>query len=129
MLGASASETTYGGLAEAAGRLAGPHGGLADDRERLADLAGRIARREDPFVEDPHFPKDATEVGPAVVDTPGGDDVLLGVEQPLDDVTNAAGGVVIRGLVGGIGQYEHVWSMAYVRGPEGIIVSLAQRIG
>jgi catechol 2,3-dioxygenase-like lactoylglutathione lyase family enzyme len=33
------------------------------------------------------------------------------------------------GLVGGIGQYEHIWRMAYVRGPEGIIVSLAQRIG
>ena len=33
------------------------------------------------------------------------------------------------GLVGGIGQYEHVWRMAYVRGPEGIIVSLAERIG
>ena len=32
------------------------------------------------------------------------------------------------GLVGGIGQYEHIWRMAYVRGPEGIIVSLAQRI-
>jgi catechol 2,3-dioxygenase-like lactoylglutathione lyase family enzyme len=32
------------------------------------------------------------------------------------------------GLVGGIGQYEDVWRMAYVRGPEGIIVSLAQRI-
>jgi len=32
------------------------------------------------------------------------------------------------GLVGGIGQYEHVWRMAYVRGPEGIIVSLAERI-
>ena len=31
-------------------------------------------------------------------------------------------------LVGGIGQYEHIWRMAYVRGPEGIIVSLAQRI-
>ena len=31
-------------------------------------------------------------------------------------------------LVGGIGQYEHVWRMAYVRGPEGIIVALAQRI-
>ena len=27
------------------------------------------------------------------------------------------------GLVGGIGQYEHIWRMAYVRGPEGIIVS------
>ena len=32
------------------------------------------------------------------------------------------------GLVGGIGQYEHMWRMAYVRGPEGIIVALAQRI-
>lgn len=32
-------------------------------------------------------------------------------------------------LVGGIGQYEHIWRMAYVRGPEGIIVSLAERIG
>lgn len=33
------------------------------------------------------------------------------------------------GLVGGIGEYEHTWRMAYVRGPEGIIVSLAERIG
>jgi catechol 2,3-dioxygenase-like lactoylglutathione lyase family enzyme len=32
------------------------------------------------------------------------------------------------GLVGGIGQYEQMWRMAYVRGPEGIIVALAQRI-
>ncbi len=31
-------------------------------------------------------------------------------------------------MVGGVGQYEHMWRMAYVRGPEGIIVSLAQRI-
>ena len=33
------------------------------------------------------------------------------------------------GLVGGIGRYEDVWLMAYVRGPEGIIVALAERIG
>ena len=33
------------------------------------------------------------------------------------------------GLVGGIGRYEDVWRMAYVRGPEGIIVALAERIG
>jgi catechol 2,3-dioxygenase-like lactoylglutathione lyase family enzyme len=32
-------------------------------------------------------------------------------------------------LVGGIGEYEQAWRMAYVRGPEGIIVSLAERIG
>src|SRR5258706_12507029 len=30
------------------------------------------------------------------------------------------------GLVGGIGEYEGAWRMAYVRGPEGIIVSLAE---
>ena len=33
------------------------------------------------------------------------------------------------GLVGGIGQYEDMWRMAHVRGPEGIIVALAERIG
>lgn len=31
------------------------------------------------------------------------------------------------GLIGGVGDYEDVWRMAYVRGPEGIIVSLAQQ--
>jgi catechol 2,3-dioxygenase-like lactoylglutathione lyase family enzyme len=31
-------------------------------------------------------------------------------------------------LLGGVGEYEGVWRMASVRGPEGIIVSLAQRI-
>jgi catechol 2,3-dioxygenase-like lactoylglutathione lyase family enzyme len=33
------------------------------------------------------------------------------------------------GLVGGIGQHENIWRMAYVRGPEGIVVSLAERVG
>ncbi|MQY31931.1 VOC family protein [Nocardia aurantia] len=32
------------------------------------------------------------------------------------------------GLVGGVGEYEGMWRMAYIRGPEGIIVSLAERI-
>ena len=32
-------------------------------------------------------------------------------------------------LVGGIGEYEGVWQMAHVRGPEGIVVALAQRVG
>lgn len=30
--------------------------------------------------------------------------------------------------VGGVGQYEGIWRMASVRGPEGFIVNLAQRI-
>jgi len=33
------------------------------------------------------------------------------------------------GLVGGVGQHEDTWLMAYVRGPEGIVVSLAEQIG
>lgn len=33
------------------------------------------------------------------------------------------------GLVGGIGEHEGAWRMAYVRGPEGIVVALAQRLG
>lgn len=32
------------------------------------------------------------------------------------------------GLVGGIDEYQREWRMAYVRGPEGIIVALAQRL-
>lgn len=33
------------------------------------------------------------------------------------------------GLVGDIGQSEHLWRIAYVLDPEGIIVSLVQRVG
>lgn len=32
-------------------------------------------------------------------------------------------------LVGGIGEYQDAWRMAYVRGPEGITVALAERLG
>jgi hypothetical protein len=35
----------------------------------------------------------------------------------------------VKRLVGGIGRYEKLWLMTYVRGPDGIIVSLAERIG
>jgi catechol 2,3-dioxygenase-like lactoylglutathione lyase family enzyme len=33
------------------------------------------------------------------------------------------------GLIGGIGEWEGSWAMAYVRGPDGITVALAQRLG
>jgi catechol 2,3-dioxygenase-like lactoylglutathione lyase family enzyme len=46
------------------------------------------------------------------------------LQATLDDL--AADGY---GLVGGVGQHENTWRMAYVRGPEGIIVSLTERIG
>jgi catechol 2,3-dioxygenase-like lactoylglutathione lyase family enzyme len=56
---------------------------------------------------------------------------LRNVALEVDDLQAAVDQLAADGygLVGGIGQYEHIWRMAYVRGPEGIIVSLAERIG
>ena len=56
---------------------------------------------------------------------------LRNVAFEVDDLQAMVDGLAADGygLVGGIGQYESRWRMAYVRGPEGIIVSLAERIG
>jgi catechol 2,3-dioxygenase-like lactoylglutathione lyase family enzyme len=56
---------------------------------------------------------------------------LRNVAFEVDDLQAAVDQLAADGydMVGGIGQYEEIWRMAYVRGPEGIIVSLAQRIG
>jgi catechol 2,3-dioxygenase-like lactoylglutathione lyase family enzyme len=56
---------------------------------------------------------------------------LRNVAFEVDDLRATVDRLAADGydLVGGIGQYEDVWRMAYVRGPEGILVSLAQRIG
>ncbi|HEX6579162.1 MAG TPA: hypothetical protein VF082_12425 [Jiangellaceae bacterium] len=56
---------------------------------------------------------------------------LRSVVFEVDDLQAAVDGLAADGygLVGGIGQHENIWRMAYVRGPEGIIVSLAERIG
>src|SRR4051794_15717068 len=55
---------------------------------------------------------------------------LRNVAFEVDDLEGILSGLAADGygLVGGVGQYEQMWRMAYVRGPEGIIVSLAQRI-
>jgi catechol 2,3-dioxygenase-like lactoylglutathione lyase family enzyme len=55
---------------------------------------------------------------------------LRNVAFEVHDLKAAVDHAVVEGysLVGGIGEYEGVWRMAYVRGPEGIIVSLAERV-
>jgi catechol 2,3-dioxygenase-like lactoylglutathione lyase family enzyme len=74
------------------------------------------------FVRPDHFPGSpnamANELG------------LRNVAFEVDDLQAAVDRLAADGygLVGGIGRYEDVWRMAYVRGPEGIIVSLAERI-
>ena len=68
--------------------------------------------------------------------TPGSPDAManeLGLRNvcfEVDDIHAAVDRLAADGygLVGGIGQYENVWRMAYVRGPEGIVVSLAERL-
>jgi catechol 2,3-dioxygenase-like lactoylglutathione lyase family enzyme len=56
---------------------------------------------------------------------------LRSVAFEVDDVQAAVDRVAADGygLVGGIGEYEGAWKMAYVRGPDGIIVALAERLG
>jgi hypothetical protein len=55
---------------------------------------------------------------------------LRSVMFEVDDLSEILDRLAADGyhLVGGVGQYEGTWHMASVRGPEGIIVSLAQRI-
>jgi catechol 2,3-dioxygenase-like lactoylglutathione lyase family enzyme len=56
---------------------------------------------------------------------------LRNVAFEVDDLATAVDRLAADGygLIGGIGRHENSWLMAYVRGPEGLIVSLAERIG
>ncbi len=56
---------------------------------------------------------------------------LRNVSFEVDDVQAAVDWAASEGyrLVGGIGEHEGAWRMAYLRGPEGLVVSLAQRLG
>jgi catechol 2,3-dioxygenase-like lactoylglutathione lyase family enzyme len=56
---------------------------------------------------------------------------LRNVSFEVADLQGAVDAVATDGygLVGGIGEYEGTVRMAYVRGPEGIIVSLFEQIG
>jgi catechol 2,3-dioxygenase-like lactoylglutathione lyase family enzyme len=49
----------------------------------------------------------------------------------VDDIDAVVAGLRARGaeLVGELERYENIYRLCYVRGPEGIIVELAERIG
>lgn len=67
---------------------------------------------------------------PGSPNSPANELGIRNVAFEVDDLQGAVDRVGADGyrLVGGIGEYEGVWRMAYVRGPEGIIVSLAERL-
>jgi catechol 2,3-dioxygenase-like lactoylglutathione lyase family enzyme len=56
---------------------------------------------------------------------------LRNVTFEVDDLQEVLDRLAADGyhLVGGVGEYQGLWRMASVRGPEGFIVNLAQRFG
>ncbi len=68
-----------------------------------------------------------TQAAPAAMSTEIG---LRNIAFEVDDVQAIVDRLATQGfgLVGGIGEYENTYRMCYVRGPEGIIVALAERI-
>jgi catechol 2,3-dioxygenase-like lactoylglutathione lyase family enzyme len=100
--------------------------GIPDSRSEIVMLRppdGGAGLELSSFIRPDHQPG-----SPAAMSTELG---LRNVSFEVDDLQAAVDGLAADGygLVGDIGQYEHIWRMAYVRGPEGIIVSLAERIG
>lgn len=53
---------------------------------------------------------------------------VLGIRTVAFEVADLRAAIEGLDLVGGVGEFEGAWLMAYIRGPEGIVVSLAQRI-
>jgi catechol 2,3-dioxygenase-like lactoylglutathione lyase family enzyme len=74
-----------------------------------------------------HSPSSQGDKVPAPANTPGIRHIAFAVE----DIDTAVAGLRARGaeLVGELEQYEDSYRLCYVRGPEGIIVELAERIG
>jgi len=68
---------------------------------------------------------------PGLTDPPANQLGIRNVCFEVDDIEATVGSAAALGydLVGGIGEYEGVWKQAYIRGPEGIVVAVAQRIG
>jgi catechol 2,3-dioxygenase-like lactoylglutathione lyase family enzyme len=100
--------------------------GIPDSRTEIVMLRapdGGTTLELSSFVQPDHVPGSAT----AMANELG----IRNVAFQVGDLQAAADELAADGygLVGAIGHYENAWSMAYVRGPEGIIVSLAQQIG
>lgn len=100
--------------------------GIPDSRTEIVMLrtpGGGVGVELATFVRPEHVPG----LPEAMANELGLRNVCFEVEGLLELVDRVAANGY--GLVSGIGEYENTWRMAYVRGPEGIIVSLSERIG
>ncbi|MDH2443505.1 VOC family protein [Amnibacterium sp. CER49] len=73
------------------------------------------------------------EPGPTPAPPPAGHDLqgIRNVSFEVEGLDTLVDRLTANGfsLLGGIGEWAGVWRMASVRGPEGILVNLAERIG
>jgi len=100
--------------------------GIPDSRTEIVMLrppGGGTAVELSSFIRPDHTPGSST----AMANELG----LRSVAFEVDDLRAAVDRLAADGygLVGGVGQYENTWLMAYIRGPEGIIVALAESVG
>jgi catechol 2,3-dioxygenase-like lactoylglutathione lyase family enzyme len=99
--------------------------GIPDSRTEIVMLrppGGGTALELSSFIRPSHDPGSPT----AMANELG----LRSVAFEIDDLRAAVDRLAADGysVIGGVGQYENTWLMAYIRGPEGIIVALAERL-
>lgn len=100
--------------------------GIPDSRTRIVMLrapSGGTTLELSSFVRPDHEPGSAA----AMANELG----IRNVAFMVDDLDALVDQLVSDGcsLVGGVGEWQHAIRMVYVRGPEGIIVSLAESVG
>lgn len=99
--------------------------GIADSRSEIATLRppdGGAGVELSSFTQPEYLPGP-----PAAMANEGG---LRNVSFQVDGLDDMVERLSAQGfgLIGGVGKYQDTWRMAYVRGPDGIIVALAERI-
>jgi catechol 2,3-dioxygenase-like lactoylglutathione lyase family enzyme len=74
-----------------------------------------------------HSPSNEGDNRPAPANAPG----IRHIAFVVEDIDAVVAGLRARGaeLVGELERYEDIYRLCYVRGPEGIIIELAERIG
>jgi catechol 2,3-dioxygenase-like lactoylglutathione lyase family enzyme len=74
-----------------------------------------------------HSPPDEGDNGHSPANTRG----IRHIAFVVDDIDAVVAGLRARGaeLVGEVERYKDIFRLCYVRGPEGIIIELAERIG